>query len=246
MDKSSIRILNRDQIKLIAIVLMTLNHIAHFLMSPGSLLYEILEDAGHFTAITMCFFLVEGYGYTHSKREYAKRLLIFAFISEIPYLWAVGYFQLNVVFTLFFCFLIMEVMDSPLSRWKRNLFICGLILLTVFCDCAFILAIAVILFKKSENNPGKQAAAYGGMTLLFWALSVPGYAPADAPYPFLSGTALLHGFYSAAGFIASGVAVLLLYNGKKAQRHRAFHKWCFYIYYPAHLLILCLIRLALR
>ena len=33
----------------------------------------------------LCFFLVEGYRYTHSRKKYALRLLIFALISQVPY-----------------------------------------------------------------------------------------------------------------------------------------------------------------
>ena len=42
--------LNRDQIKFIAIITMTFNHIAHGLMTSGTLLYEVFEDIGYFTA----------------------------------------------------------------------------------------------------------------------------------------------------------------------------------------------------
>lgn len=56
MDKNY-KILNRDQIKYLAIVLMTFNHIAHILMTPGTVVYEVFEDMGYFTSITMCCFL---------------------------------------------------------------------------------------------------------------------------------------------------------------------------------------------
>ena len=240
----SIQKLNRDQIKLIAIVCMTCNHIAHVLMTPGSVLYEILEDIGHFTAITMCFFLVEGYFYTRSRKNYAKRLFVFALLSEIPFVLAFGYAQLNVIFTLLICFAILCVMDSALDAWKKNICITGLVLLTLFCDCALFLAIAAILFRKSDRDPQKLAKAYAIVVGLFWLLSIPGYAPADALYPLLSGYAIVHGFYSAASLIASGVVVLLLYNGKKSERHPKFHKWLFYIYYPAHLLLLWFISVS--
>lgn len=241
------KILNREQIKYIAIVLMTFNHIAHVLLNSGSILYEIFEDLGYFTAITMCFFLVEGYEYTHSRKEYAKRLLIFTLISEIPFVLALGYFQLNVIFTLLICFLILCVMDSEHGKWKKRICILGLILLTAFCDGAFILAIAAILFKKSFKNPRRQAVAYCIMTMLFWLLNSSKYIPAYSTEPLLelSGYAILHGFYAALGFIFSGIAVLLLYNGKKSERHRNFNKWFFYIYYPAHLMVLWLISLLL-
>ncbi|MDE7258355.1 MAG: conjugal transfer protein TraX, partial [Lachnospiraceae bacterium] len=35
--------------------------------------------------------------------------------------------------------------------------------------------------------------------------------------------------------------VLVLYNGRRAEKARNFSKWFFYLFYPAHLLILALI-----
>lgn len=55
------RVLNRDVIKYIAMTAMLLNHIANIFLVPGTLWYEVLVDIGYFTAITMCYFLVEGF-----------------------------------------------------------------------------------------------------------------------------------------------------------------------------------------
>ena len=102
--------MNRDMIKGIAMVTMTLNHIAAAFLEPGTVSYEILTDIGYFTAITMCYFLVEGYAYTRSKRKYVIRLLIFALLSQIPYAMVFSEEKhllttnLNMMFTLFFCF----------------------------------------------------------------------------------------------------------------------------------------------
>ena len=93
--------MNRDVIKYIAIVTMTLNHISNIFMDPDTVLGEAFLDIGYFTAITMCYFLVEGYHYTHSKKKYGQRLLLFALISQVPFQLAVGYFALNMLFTLF-------------------------------------------------------------------------------------------------------------------------------------------------
>ena len=119
--EKSLKVLNRDQIKYSAIILMTFNHIAHILMTTGTVLYEVFEDIGYFTSITMCYFFVEGYFYTRSRRNYAKRLFIFALISEIPYVLAMGYFQLNVMFTFLICLVILTVIDSKLNKFLKVL-----------------------------------------------------------------------------------------------------------------------------
>ena len=102
--------LNRDQIKGIAMMTMLLNHISQIFMTSGTFWAELFLDVGWFTAITMCYFLVEGYAYTHDKRRYALRLTIFAVISQPAYLLAFpeeGWYKLNILFTLLMSFVIL-------------------------------------------------------------------------------------------------------------------------------------------
>lgn len=48
-----------------------------------------------------------------------------------------------------------------------------------------------------------------------------------------------------AGNGRQGVAVLYLYNGRRAAHGRRFAQWFFYWFYPLHLLALGLLRVAL-
>lgn len=236
--EKSLKVLNRDQIKYLAIILMTFNHIAHILMTSGTAVYEVFEDIGYFTSITMCYFFVDGYFYTHSRRNYAKRLFIFALISEIPYILAMGYFQLNVMFTFLICFCILTVLDSKLNKFPKVLSVLGLTLLSAVCDCAFILPIAAILFRFGRGDRKKQALAWITMCVIFFALNLPSYYSAEERL----GYALLHSFYAVIPWVASGVVIMFFYSGKKSEKHEFLNKWFFYIYYPLHLLILWGIR----
>ena len=73
--------LNRDQIKYIAVILMALNHIANIFLKEGTVPFLLLRNLGYFTAPVMCYFLVEGYYYTHSRKQYGQRLLLFALLG---------------------------------------------------------------------------------------------------------------------------------------------------------------------
>ena len=79
--------LNSNQLKLIAIIAMTIDHLT-WVIWPG---YQTgwpqlaLHCVGRITAPIMWFFIAEGYHYTHSFKKYALRLLLFAVISHFAY-----------------------------------------------------------------------------------------------------------------------------------------------------------------
>lgn len=116
------KIWNRDVIKYFAMLTMLLNHISTIFMKSGSFLAELFLNLGYFTAITMCFFLVEGFQYTHSKKNYAIRLAIFALVSEIPYCLAftnnglLEFRELNMLFTLLICFAILVAVEKVSNK----------------------------------------------------------------------------------------------------------------------------------
>ena len=72
--ESAMKILSRDVIKYFAMLTMLLNHIANVFLTPGTLLYEFFLNIGYFTAVTMCYFLVEGYGYKIGRASCRERV----------------------------------------------------------------------------------------------------------------------------------------------------------------------------
>ena len=118
--------MSRDSIKMLAMLTMLLNHIANALLPAGAPLTNLFLCIVYFTAVTMCYFLVEGYGYTHSKRRYAGRLLGFAVLAQLPYQLAfpengmAGFVQFNMLFTLLLCFLILLVQENVSATILRG------------------------------------------------------------------------------------------------------------------------------
>ena len=278
--------MNRDQIKYAAMFTMLLNHIANIFLEPGTLLFEMMVDVGYFTAITMCYFLVEGYGYTRSKEKYGKRLLLFALISEIPFCLAfteegtISFVSMNMLFTLFLCFLILYAMEKIPSGTRQTLCIWGLIFASAYSDWALLAPIFTYWFAScglrdaqgkmllagsrnadqkshlagSQNADQKSHLAdnqdpdrknflwkvFGKAMLFFGLLNLVENMGQTTP-----ARAVIQSLGSTAGILLSALCIIYLYNGKRSEKHRTFSKWFFYIFYPAHLLVLGILRIAI-
>lgn len=238
--------LTRDSIKYIAMFTMLLNHIADIFLQTGTWLCEIFTAIGYFTAISMIYFLVEGYDYTHSKKKYFLRLIIFGFISEIPYCLAfttegiISFYGLNMMFTLSLCFGLIWIIDnlkSPIMKVVISVLFIGL---SVLCSWAILAPIYTLLFIWAKSSEKRKEAAFAISTLLFGFMSFLGGIE-----HFKTGENILYALLSMIGMGLAGFCILYLYNGKQSVKGKKFSKWFFYIFYPAHLLILGMIRISI-
>lgn len=236
--------LNRDTIKYIAMLTMLLNHIYHVFLESGTFLARLFEYVGYFTAPVMCWFLVEGYQYTRSKKNYAIRLFLFAVLSEIPFCLAFSYgseihfIGWNMLFTLFFCFLILAAEEKIKNQFLKTFVQILLVLVTVKCDWPIMAAVYTIMFSHTYQSKKKAAVSFGAATLIFiffmyWNKS----------YLYSGAELILQTICGAMGVAAAGITILCFYNGKRAEHGRTFSKWFFYLFYPVHLLVLGLLKL---
>lgn len=238
------RVLNREVIKYIAMLTMLLNHIANVFLPPQTLLYECFLNIGYFTAITMCYFLVEGYGYTRSKDKYARRLLLFAVLSQIPYDMAFAegkwleFTGFNMMVTLFLCFRLIRIQDQVKLRSGRFTRIAMLFVLSVFCDWSVLAPAFTLLFVWAKDSGRKKAYAFLGAMGLFFTVN------------FLGGIGVLplrenltRCLFALTGVGLSGIVILCLYNGRQMEKGRIFSKWFFYLFYPVHLLVIGIVRI---
>lgn len=242
--KSNVKVLNRDIIKYVAMATMFLNHYAQLFLKPGTGVYEVFLNIGYFTAPVMIYFLVEGYEYTHSKKDYALRLLIFAILSEVPYCMAftdrgiIEYTGLNMLFTLLLCLTVILVMDKVEHLSLRILAIAGLVIVSFGCDWSILAPVFTVLFVRAGKDWKRKRNAF---IIAMFFFGIINYAGGIGRFSVAEN--LLYMAYSMAGVAMGGVCILYFYNGRRMQHGRAFSKWFFYLFYPLHLFILGLIRI---
>ena len=82
--------LNSNAIKIIAILAMTIDHIAWMLFPgfPTEIIPIVLHIIGRITCPIMCYFIAEGYHYAKNRNKYTGRLFLLAFISHFAYVFA--------------------------------------------------------------------------------------------------------------------------------------------------------------
>lgn len=237
--------LDRDTVKYIAMAAMLLNHIGTIFLTPGTFLYELFLDIGYFTAPVMCYFLVEGYRLTHSRKLYGRRLFVFAVLSEFPFCLAfshgaaVYFVAMNMIFTLFLCFLLLEVLEKEPKGFVKGILVTLLILASTVSDWAILAPVYTMLFYKAGQDREKQKRAFFWAAMLFGAFGLAG-----SPEWYSGLQKLLYALGCMAGVAAAGVCIVCFYNGRRAQRGQKFSKWFFYLFYPVHLLLLGIIRIA--
>lgn len=178
----------------------------------------LMRDIGRLAFPIFAFLLVEGYLHTKDKRKYGRNLLIFAFISEIP--WDLVhknsflFLHQNVMFTLFLGFLGIYFLETyNRNRYKLSICLVGLLLLTYLLHADYGIAGLgfILLLYVMRNNK-----------LLMTVIGA-GYLPNNT--------------YAALAFIP-----INLYNGKRGFIKGKILKYVFYLFYPVHLLILWYIK----
>ena len=148
--------MNRQQIKLLAITAMTIDHIALVFVSSGSILYYAMRLIGRLTAPLMAFMLTEGYWYTRSRSQYLLRMVVFAFISQ-PFYFRLAFGRApesvleycthwNVMMSLAIGLLIMMLFDSRIRSCTSIVLLGCLISLAHFCDWSYLIPAWTIIF----------------------------------------------------------------------------------------------------
>lgn len=220
--------LNSNGLKLIAVIAMALDHCAALLLAQDGLLYLVMRFFGRLTAPVMCFFIAEGYYRTSNLKKYMGRLFLVAVISHVPYslcfgdnIWAF-WESTDVLFSLFFGLAALAIWESPRTRpWQKysGLILCCL--LAYPADWGYIAVLWILGFGIFHEDRKNQLVFYCAIAALYLLQPIV-YQAAVSPMRL--------GVFLAVPF-------LLCYNGERGKKSKAI-QWGFYLFYPAHLLVL--------
>ncbi len=217
--------MNRNRLKYLAVLAMLLDHIAWAFVPTVSLPGQLMHAVGRLTAPVMLFFLAEGYVHTGSLPRYAGRLALFALLSWVPCslfengTWPTAYF--GMIFTMLLGLAAIRVWDSGWSPQGKAAVIFALCILSFFGDWTILGVLWPLIFFVFRDDEKSKWLAYTATALCFCIIALAG-----------SGTRQLFQF----GALLAP-PLLLRYNGEPGSR-APFHKWFFYVFYPAHLLLL--------
>lgn len=224
------RTLTANHIKLIAILAMTADHLAWWLLPSYSFNGQFVHFVGRLTAPLMCLFIAEGCRYTSNLKRYVVRLFIFAVLSHFPYIIYFGfkwYSTTSIIFTL-----LMGLFAVTFYKKYENKPILSILFISLCCivayrsDWSYIAVLWIVSAYILRDNKRQRILAFVVIGLLLYAV----------PQLLSSGFKVFYPF----GFLLA-VPVMLLYDGRRGRKS-IFTKWGFYIYYPLHLLILALLR----
>lgn len=223
--------LDGGALKGIAAALMLTDHVGAILLPE----VPVLRCVGRLAFPIFAFFIAEGYAHTRDFGRYFRRLAILAAVSEIPFNLENGaVFDLtrqNVLFTFCLALLTLRGLEAlgrerGFGRWAG----CGLVLAAGFA--------AGELLRTDYGGWGVVTVAllylcrdgkYAKLWLLLAMAAVNGLGMGSLTMPVFGGEMPIQIFAVAA------LPVIWLYNGQAGPKglRRAF-----YVFYPAHLLVL--------
>ena len=225
--------LSNFDLKLIAIITMTIDHIGVVFGTP---FYNLLRAVGRLSFPIFAFLLTEGYVHTKSFSKYFFRLLVLALFSEViyDYVFFGSFIYIdanNIFFTLALGLLTLFLLDKSKGLIKRYF--------KDKVDLVIILPITYLLIVVIMGLMGEFLSfSYGMLGIL--VISFFYLFKKNFPLTVLSvslSTLILGDTMQY--FSLFSLILICFYNKKLGKKCKLF----FYLYYPLHILVLGFIKM---
>lgn len=232
--------MNAFVLKIIAYFTMFIDHVGYIVFDGHSSWFNYV---GRLAFPIFAFQISEGYIHTHDVKKYLLRLILFAFISQIPFLLFHSIINnelgLNVFFTLFLGLVAIIIYD------KYNKFvgvfsaiIFGIIAHFLNSDYSFYGVGITFLFYVFNKNKCLLAISFIIATLMQYSYLILGYY--NYGFEFLKNVFIIYLPY----FICTifSIIIILCYNKKKGPNTR----YLFYLFYPLHMILIYILSFVLQ
>jgi hypothetical protein len=213
-------------LKIIACITMILDHIKYVMPITNNF---ITQYFGRISFPLFAFVLTEGYVHTKDLKKYYERLIIFAIISQIPFMMFrtfVGEWKmLSIMVTLLLGLISITIYDKCENKFLGFIgaiipIVLGKILNVDYG--AFGVAVIFIMYLFKDNE---ILLVFSYLIVLAMHFYIRG------KLNFLSSNILTFIFYCVP------LVFILLYNGKQGKKLKYFYYW----FYPVHMLLFSII-----
>lgn len=213
---------------------------------PGN---DWLTCVGRIAFPIFAFLIVEGYFHTKNLKKYVGRLLLFAFLSEIPFDLAMGSSMFYPIHqNVLWSFLI----SIGLIHWNERVRKTGKLWLRVLVGCVSVLLgyVAGLVTMVDYYHAGiltvlvfyffrqKKWWSYVGQMLCLWYINMEMLGGFSYELQIFGQTR----FLMRQGFALLALIPVWLYRGKQGY-HSKWLQYVYYGFYPLHLLILGIIKI---
>lgn len=154
--------LTSNELKLIAIIAMLIDHIAIVLVQNQSILGQVMHAIGRITMPIMCYFIAEGYYKTRNVKKYALRLLVFEIISHYSFFFFVTgvapisfgenikiqiQFPTSVIFTLFLGLVALMLWNNDkIKKYMKLIIIFVICIISTVGDWGYVAIVMILIF----------------------------------------------------------------------------------------------------
>lgn len=231
--------ISQEMLKLIACVTMLIDHIGVAIIErlsfPGMVpCYFVCRIIGRVAFPIYCFLLVEGMRRTKSPLKYILRLGVGVLLSELPFdlIFRGGFswtYQ-SVMVTLTLGAVMLLCIQKTDKKWLQALLVVPFAVLAELAKCDY---------------GGWGIAMIAAFALLDkFSLQFVGVLLVSALMPS-AGISVFGVFFSIELVAILAMLPIRFYSGRKLSYNKAI-QWAFYLFYPAHLLILRLFLIFVR
>lgn len=224
--------LSGNQLKIFALITMTIDHIGMYLF-PQLLFLRII---GRLSMPIYAFMIAEGCRYTRNRRQYLLSMLALGIICQIVYWFAMGSLYQCILITFSLSIGLIYLLDYTQKENTPGVwFLSSISVAALFFLCVVLpellpqtdfeisyglFGVLLPVFPYFAKNK-KQSIPFFAIGLLLMNLTLGGIQ-----------------WYS-----LGALPLLTLYNGTRGKRKM---KYLFYIYYPAHLVAIYFLEMFIR